>query len=72
MAGCDIDHYGRAPQPLKGRFLSIFDEEDDVAGSCKGDFKLSSGGIVTKEIVLNSNHNPPVLLVCPSYAKRVA
>jgi len=54
MAGCDISHYGRAPQPIHGRFLSIFDASDAVAGSCQGDFARTLGEIKTKEMVLKT------------------
>ncbi len=50
MAGCGASAPEFAPR-LKGRVLSLYDRNDDIAGSCGAVF-AKAPGLVTREIVL--------------------
>ncbi len=56
MAGCGIKGAccGAAPSPPAGRMLSIYDQSDKVAGSCKAEFAGGGKNVRGSEIVLKT------------------
>lgn len=72
MAGCGRGPFQRAydrvlsqaSPSLQGRFLSIYDADDRVAGTCKRAFGMSSGRIIRTEIQLRTGLGHG-LLYCP-------
>jgi pimeloyl-ACP methyl ester carboxylesterase len=53
MASCgDYDIFKRFRVDLAGEILSVYDDKDDVAGTCAGFFERSSGVSKRKEVVL--------------------
>lgn len=56
MAGCNIKSAccGQSPNPPAGRMLSIYEQNDKVAGSCKAEFARGGGQVKGTEIVLKT------------------
>jgi hypothetical protein len=56
MAGCGIKGpcCGAAPSAPAGRMLSIFDQSDKVAGSCKAEFAKGGKNVRGSEVVLKT------------------
>jgi hypothetical protein len=53
MAGCNDMIYQRFDIAFYGNILSIYDEKDEIAGTCQKFFKTSTGINTYKEIKLN-------------------